>query len=147
VSDSPSSSPAGTVETDRVPPESLPGQTFIRFAALADRARDGGNRFLAAIYYEEALRLDPTHAAYWVQFGHALKESSQPARAETAYRTALAIEPDNADTHLQLGHLLKITQRRREALESYATANRLAPTSGQITQEFVTLRQELEPGS
>jgi cytochrome c-type biogenesis protein CcmH/NrfG len=130
-----------------VSPESLQGQTFIRFAALADRARDGGNWFLATIYYEEALRLDPSHAAYWVQFGHALKESSQPAHAETAYRTALAMQPDNADTHLQLGHLLKITKRWREALESYATANRLAPNDGQITQEFIALRQELEPGS
>jgi tetratricopeptide (TPR) repeat protein len=57
-----------------------------------------------------------------VQYGHALKESGEPARAETAYRTAIAHDPHCADTQVQLGHVLKLLGRHKEAEAAYLRA-------------------------
>lgn len=116
---------------------------FARFAALGDRARDARMWFIAAVYYEEALHLDPGQSPYWVQYGHALKESGERMRAEAAYRRALALDPTNADTHLNLGHLLKILERPHEALESYANALELAPEDGEIIDQFARLKSTM----
>ncbi len=136
MSDPRSPSPAAGGNPAAEPSEQLRANIFTRFAALGDRARDQREWFVAAVYYEEALRYDPRSAAYWVQFGHALKESGDPVLAEAAYRKALVIEPGNADTHLQLGHVLKTLSQSREALESYAKAHELAPEVEIIRKEF-----------
>ena len=117
---------------------------FARFAQLGNRARDNHSWFLAAIYYEEALRIDPDKPAYWVQFGHALKESGERGRAEDAYWTALRLDPTNADTFLQLGHLLKIQGQHEDALGAYARAMELAPGDMGVSKEFANLQSSHE---
>ena len=75
--------------------------------------------------YRDALARDPTLAAIWVQYGHALKEQGKLHEAEEAYRRSLALRADVADTHLQLGHVLKLRQRPDEAADAYLSSYRL----------------------
>jgi Tfp pilus assembly protein PilF len=88
----------------------------------ADRARDARQWPLAARLYRKALDRNPDNPPIWVQYGHALKESSEPVAAESAYRAALAYDCTIADTHLQLGHVLKIQGKRAEAEAAYLRA-------------------------
>ncbi|ADP71683.1 Radical SAM domain protein [Rhodomicrobium vannielii ATCC 17100] len=94
-------------------------QTYVY---LGDIARDGCRWDEAREAYAKALDLNPTLSEIWVQYGHALKETSFTDAAEGAYKKALHLNPDVADTHLQLGHLLKIKGRRREAVTAYCEA-------------------------
>jgi len=95
---------------------------------LADRARDTGRWELAAQFYRKALDRNPRNAPIWVQYGHALKEAADLARAEIAYRQAIAYDPGVADSHLQLGHALKIQGKNDEAKVSYLRAFALEPS-------------------
>lgn len=88
----------------------------------ADALRDARDWSGAAIAYSDALALDPSRDAIWVQYGHALKESGRIDEAETAYRRAIEIDDGVADTHLQLGHALKISGRMGEAALAYMRA-------------------------
>src|SRR5947209_4797537 len=98
-----------------------------RLLSQADRARDARNWSAAARYYREALDVDRSDPAIWVQYGHALKESGNLADAESAYRASLALNSDLADTHLQLGHVLKLQGRNIEASAAYFRALVLDP--------------------
>ena len=74
----------------------------------ANDARDRRDWNTAASEYQRHLRIRPNNFSIWVQLGHALKESGQPAQALAAYGEALRIDPRNADLLLNLGHLYKI---------------------------------------
>src|SRR5205807_567464 len=91
---------------------------------------------LAARLYCKALDRNPTNAPIWVQYGHALKESGDPAEAERAYRTALSYTPAVADTHLQLGHALKLQGKTEEAQAAYLRAFALDPSLADSLQEL-----------
>lgn len=78
------------------------------FRALGDDARDRCEWVEAAANYRIHLKLHPDDFAIWVQLGHALKESSQIARALVAYSEALRLNEKDADLHLNLGHLFKL---------------------------------------
>ncbi len=84
--------------------------------ARADAARDRRDWSAAARHYRRSLDLDPTRAAIWVQYGHALKESGRRLEAEAAYRQATTLAPDDADAALQLGHVLMLLDRPGEDL-------------------------------
>lgn len=96
--------------------------------AHADAARDRRDWATAARHYRRSLDLDPTRAAIWVQYGHALKESGRRAEAETAYRQAVTLAPDDADAALQLGHALMLLDRSAAALAAFERALILMPT-------------------
>ena len=81
---------------------------------------------VAAASYRASLEVNPRLADIWVQYGHALKESSRVADAEMAYRKALELD-EQADTHLQLGHALKLRGLTEEAKASYLRAVNLDP--------------------
>lgn len=95
--------------------------------ARADAARDRRDWATAARHYRRSLDLDPTRAAIWVQYGHALKESGRRTEAEAAYRQATTLAPDDADAALQLGHALRLLDRPGEALAAFARALILMP--------------------
>ncbi len=69
--------------------------------------RDGGRWAAAAAQYRRYLRYRPDDFAIWVQLGHMLGESGDPAGADQAYRTAHALNPDDADLALCRGHLAR----------------------------------------
>src|SRR5438874_569543 len=89
------------------------------YIQIADRCRDARNWEGARTNYEEALALNPSLQAIWIQLGHARKESGDHTAAEEAYREALNLKPGDADVYLQLGHLYKIRNQMGMALESY----------------------------
>ena len=93
----------------------------------ADRARSARQWPLAVRLYRKALDRNPDNPPIWVQYGHALKESGDPAEAERAYRTAISYAPSVADTHLQLGHALKLQGKTEEAQAAYLRAFALDP--------------------
>jgi glycosyltransferase involved in cell wall biosynthesis len=107
--------------------------------AIADSHRDAREWAQAATAYAQAVELNPSRPAIWVQYGHALKESGDLDRAETAYRQALAQEGANADTHLQLGHLLKISGRPQEAAECYLRSLEITATQPDALREIQDL--------
>jgi tetratricopeptide (TPR) repeat protein len=89
---------------------------------LADAARDNRKWTLAASHYEMGLAHCEDRSEYWVQFGHALKESGQLSRAENAYMRAAKLRPDDADVDVQLGHLYQKMTKQRHAQEAYQRA-------------------------
>jgi Flp pilus assembly protein TadD len=109
---------------------------------LADRARDAGDWTLAARHYREALARDPAQPAIWVQYGHALKQSGNPADAEKAYRKSLELDGHIAEAHLQLGHLLRTQGRKEEAAKCYFQALALDPAAPPAALELLALCRE-----
>ncbi len=111
-----------TLRTRLAPPTASAAQ------ARADAAREDRDWVAAARHYRRSLDNDPTRAAIWVQYGHALKESGRRPAAEAAYRQATALAPDDADAALQLGHALMLLDRPQEALAAFEQALVLMPT-------------------
>ncbi|MEG3167801.1 glycosyltransferase [Sphingomonas sp. LB3N6] len=105
----------------------------------ADAARDRRDWLAAADGYRAVVRIQPRNAGWWVQLGHALKESGGLQAAGDAYRRALSIDRFNADTHLQHGHLLKMQDDRGGAVAAYAQALRLDPMLDSALGELVHL--------
>ena len=109
-----------------VPPGANPADLRSLLVA-GDAANAARNWKLCAECYDQALKLDPSLASIWVQFGHALKEQRLFKRAEAAYRRAIDIVPDSADHWLHLGHVLKLQNRPKNALVAYARAYDIDP--------------------
>lgn len=98
----------------------------------------------AAFHYAAGLKLDPRLPHIWVQFGHALKESHDPASAEAAYRAALVHQSDVADTYLNLGHALKLQGLRQAAAGAYMRALELEGGWAEATRELSGLVRDGE---
>ena len=92
------------------------------FWTEGDGCRDQGDWLGAVDAYGDGLALDETAFAYWVQYGHALKEVGRFDDALAAYRTAGALRRGNPDLLVVHGHLLKDTGRSDAAATSYAAA-------------------------
>jgi tetratricopeptide (TPR) repeat protein len=105
----------------------------------ADRAQQARQWQLAAGLYRIALERNARNPPIWVQYGHSLKESGNPAEAEVAYRTAIFYNPDDADTHLQLGHILKLQGKREEAQAAYLKAWTINRSLTDAAHELVAL--------
>jgi glycosyltransferase involved in cell wall biosynthesis len=119
------------------PPSRMRKLAQKRAIRRARRARDAGDWTLAALCYRRVLEREPTRAAIWVQYGHALKECGNFSAAEAAYRRAIALAPDIADTYLQLGHLAKIQGSIGGAVSAYLRAlktdRRFGPALAELT--------------
>lgn len=102
-----------------------PEREAAREATHGDAARDDRQWELAADHYAASLALRPDNFATQMQFGHALKEMGNLARARMAYLRAISLKPEDADVHLQLGHLHAVQARDEEALACYRQALRL----------------------
>jgi len=103
-------------------------QNLQQVLSVADQARDNRRWHEAAEFYRQYLAVRSADAPIWVQLGHALKESGNPAEAESAYKKSLALAPDVADTQLQLGHLYKKMRSFSNAITAYREAIRLDDT-------------------
>jgi hypothetical protein len=90
----------------------------------------------AAGHYAAAVKVDPTRAAIWVQYGHALKESGNRTMAQAAYERALSIAPDVADTYVQLGHVTKLMGSPGVAARHYRRALELDPNRADAALEL-----------
>ena len=73
---------------------------------------------LATCCARQALRIDPTHAATWLQYAVLAGNLDNDPLAEDAYRRALSLDPDLADAHFGLGLLQMKTLRFAAAVAS-----------------------------
>lgn len=110
---------------------------LVRTGNAANRDRDWA---AARRAYAAALRLDPSHAPIWVQYGHSLKEQGYLQQAEAAYRRAAGLDGASADIRLQLGHVLNLTGDRAGALAAYEAAHALDPAMLHGRVEIQALR-------
>ena len=104
--------------------------------SVADKARDEKRWVEAIVAYETFLRLRPGAAHIWVQLGHCLRESGNPAEAEKAYIKALELDPENPDTLLHLG-------RAAQSMNDPATAARYFQRAAMAPSPSVDAREEL----
>jgi ADP-heptose:LPS heptosyltransferase len=112
---------------------------FRYLVSRADAARDERRFGDAAALYEEALRLNPSHAAIRIQCGHMHKEAGQRAQAELHYAEAWRLVPGDADLALQLGHFYKGDGRLEQARQAYRRAVDLAPDWPVAREELAAL--------
>ena len=93
----------------------------------ARRAARSSDWPLAEQRYRALLAANDAEPRIWLQYGHALREQSQPSLAEGAYREAVNRDGQNAELVLHLGHALRLQGLLREAHEAYVTACALDP--------------------
>jgi len=90
-----------------------------------DAARDARDWPAAAAAYRSYLGMRPDHAAIWIQYGHALKESGRLEEALGAYEEAAKLQGDHADLMLSLGHVHKLKGDAARAANYYERSVRL----------------------
>ena len=61
----------------------------------------------AAVFYEEAVELDSSHAEAYNNLGSSLSQLNRQAEAEQCFRHAFTIKPSYSDAHSNLGILLR----------------------------------------
>jgi tetratricopeptide (TPR) repeat protein len=77
-----------------------------------------GDQRAAIAEYEEATRLDPSHAVAWHNLAVA-HSSTDPAKSIELWQTATRLNPRLAEAHFALGAILMRVGKRREAVESF----------------------------
>jgi tetratricopeptide (TPR) repeat protein len=121
----------------------VPGTRASVFFDRADQARDARRWREAAQFYERGLELRPDAIAFWVQLGHALKESGDRRHAERAYLRALRLREDDDDLHIQLGHLYSTQGDVAKAREHYARGLGLG-SGDPHALHFLTLQRDFD---
>lgn len=98
---------------------------------------------------DQALAIDPGHAAANTQLGILLREQGKFHEAEAAYRKALATDPNHALAHYNLGVLLDLYLRKpAEAVEHYeAYQSSLATPDEKVARWIVDLRRRAGSGN
>ena len=109
--------------------------------SVADKYRDQKRWVEAIVAYETFLRLRPGAAHIWVQLGHCLKESGNPAEAEKAYIKALELDPQNPDTLLHLGRIKEALNDPASAAVYFERATAIASPSLDAAKELQALRE------
>lgn len=94
---------------------------------------------------EEALAIEPMHAAANNQLGILLRERGEFGASEEAYRRAIATDPEYALAHYNLGVLLDLYLRRSdEALALYERYQSFLPEPDQqVGRWIIDLRRRL----
>jgi tetratricopeptide (TPR) repeat protein len=77
--------------------------------------------------YEQAIRLDPNHAAAYREKGYALSRLKRYAEALAAYEQAIRLDPNDAVAYANKGGVLSNLKLCEEALAAYEQAIRLDP--------------------
>ncbi|XP_048864478.1 protein O-mannosyl-transferase TMTC1 [Brienomyrus brachyistius] len=93
---------------------------------------DTGDGEGAAIHYQQAVRLKPTHYVAMVNLGRLLRSSNNNREAEAWYRKALQVTR-KVEILTPLGALYYNTGRYEEALQVYREAAGLQPDSTEIS--------------
>jgi len=96
-----------------------------RLARRAEAARDGRQFGVAAMLYEEALRLNPDNARMRVQCGHMLKEAGDLAGAEEQFNEVVAQAHGRRLTPIVLTHggLARLALARGDLATAAAESN------------------------
>ncbi|KAG5845214.1 hypothetical protein ANANG_G00136440 [Anguilla anguilla] len=92
---------------------------------------DTGDSERAAVHYQNAVRLKPTHYVAMVNLGRLLRSSTENKEAESWYKRALQVVR-KVEILTPLGALYYNTGRYEEALQVYREAAALQPDSANI---------------
>ncbi|TZG27951.1 tetratricopeptide repeat protein [Sphingomonas montanisoli] len=106
----------------------------------ADLARDGGNKWRAAMLYERVVERFPDAVGAMVQQGNLLKDLGDLDRAERVYQGALVSGGDEGDINLQLGHLYKLKGQQAKARQFYEHALGADPNNAHAAMELAHMR-------
>jgi len=98
------------------------------FAKGISLEEDPGSQLEAIEAYQQAIELDPGHAAAHINLGTLYYNRQNYAQAEAHYRSAVEADSKYALAYFDLGNVLDETGRLQEAIRSYKQALLLAPT-------------------
>ncbi len=98
------------------------------FAKGISLEEDPGSQLEAIEAYEQAIELDPGHAAAHINLGTLYYNRQNYAQAEAHYRSAVEADSKYALAYFDLGNVLDETGRLQEAIRAYQQALLLAPT-------------------
>ena len=90
----------------------------------------------------EALRLNPSDAAAYVNLGNLMRDLERQGEAEAAYRAALRLDSEDARVHYDLGLVLAETGRPKEAEEAFRQAVALDPDEADLLRALGTQLRE-----
>lgn len=119
-------------------------QAARRLVMRANAARDATRYGLAALLYEEALRLRPNQPRLHVQCGHMFKEAGDYDSAAEHYYIAAEKLADDPDMALQLGHFYKVAMRPDDAEAAYRRALELRPGWEDAAEELARIRGSID---
>ena len=105
----------------------------------ADSARALQNWNKAALYYREALALEPHLYHLWIQLGHMEKEAGAIERATAAYEEAARLKINNVEPLLHLGHMAKAWWQPNDAAAYFIKALLRDPGNLQALSELARL--------
>jgi tetratricopeptide (TPR) repeat protein len=98
---------------------------FARGVAMEE---DPGAQAEAIEAYNNCVKLDPTHAAAYINLGTLYYNRQDFVLAERHYRSAIEVDPRYALAYFDLGNVLDETGRLQDAIRAYSSAIALAPT-------------------
>lgn len=98
----------------------------------------------AAIYFNRALKLDPTNVSAWILMGHEFMEMKKTEDAIKAYRSAINLDRTDARAWYGLGQLYEILKLPNISLDNYLEAHKLKPHDSRITIALADTYEKLE---
>jgi protein O-mannosyl-transferase len=98
----------------------------------------------AASHFEQALKINPHHAASHVSYGVILSDRGQTEAAIRHYWLALARDPSIAEAHNNLGTALAKSGRQQEAAAHFSKALELDPGNGDAHYNLAFLLSGLD---
>ncbi len=118
-----------------IPKMPMPGTTKARLSLPK------GNTMRPSWLYDEAIRLEPNHAAAWSNKGIALDAQSKYIEAIKAYDEAIRLDPNYASARNNKGVALNAQGKYDEAIKAYDEASSSIPTMPMLgtTKAFLSM--------
>jgi tetratricopeptide (TPR) repeat protein len=110
------------------------------------RLRREGRFEEAIAEFEEALALNPQHAATHNNLGITLAAQGKPAEAIPHYEETLRLDPDFAEAYFNLAEALRATQRVGESVTAYERSLALEPAQPVVHYNLGTALDQLGRG-
>jgi len=119
------------------------GSAFDAIYAQATSAMTGGDLARALPLYEQAIKLNPTHAEAHYKRGNALRLLGRPEAAIASYDEAIKNKPDYAYAYCNRGTVQHAAGLLEAAAASFDRAIALAPSDGLAHYNRALLMQDL----
>ncbi len=97
----------------------------------------------AAVAYEKAAQLDPSHFAAWLNLGAARDHTGDHQGALAAYNRAVSLRPTAARAHLERGQVLARIKSYADAAASFERCLALDPANREARLALVSTRLRL----
>ena len=130
-----------SAKVKNMPTASTAAEFFARGVALEDDPQTVPE---AIRHYQQALELEPGHAATHINLGTIYYNRQDFARAEHHYRKAVEADPKYALAYFDLGNVLDETGRVAAAVDAYRIALALAPTYADVHYNIALAYEKLK---